>query len=122
MGCIDGTTVIKNAPARDVSGCSTFLGSLFLTPCCADCLCDLLVVCRCDHAPFSWLRLPQAEKLMEDMLEAGLAPNVVTYTSLMVVLRKGGQYEKSIGMLGLMRSKVMWAALLFCWHQVNDSA
>lgn len=56
---------------------------------------------------FLWL-LPQAEKLMQDMLEAGLTPNVVTYTSLMVVLRKGGQYEKSIGILNLMREKVRW--------------
>lgn len=47
---------------------------------------------------------------MQDMLEAGLTPNVVTYTSLMVVLRKGGQYEKSIGMLSLMRAKVTCAA------------
>lgn len=47
---------------------------------------------------------------MQDMLEAGLTPNVVTYTSLMVVLRKAGQYEKSIGMLNLMRAKVTCAA------------
>lgn len=43
---------------------------------------------------------------MQDMLESGLTPNVVTYTTLMVVLRKGGQYEKAISTLDLMRSKV----------------
>lgn len=40
------------------------------------------------------------------MLDAGLTPNVVTYTSLMVVLRRGGQTEKSIKILDLMKSKV----------------
>ncbi|CAN0542513.1 unnamed protein product, partial [Laminaria digitata] len=39
------------------------------------------------------------------MLEAGLIPNVVTYTSLMVVLRRGGQPEKAIQVLELMKSK-----------------
>lgn len=41
------------------------------------------------------------------MLDAGLTPNVVTYTSLMVVLRRGGQTEKSIKILDLMKSKVV---------------
>lgn len=40
------------------------------------------------------------------MLDAGLTPNVFTYTSLMVVLRRGGQHEKSIKILDLMKSKV----------------
>lgn len=48
----------------------------------------------------------QAEKLLQDILEAGLTPNVVTYTALMVVLRKSGQYEKAIGIINLMQSKV----------------
>ena len=48
----------------------------------------------------------QAENLLQDILDAGLTPNVVTYTSLMVVLRKSGQYEKAISILKLMRSKV----------------
>ena len=48
----------------------------------------------------------QAEKLLSEMLDAGLTPNVVTYTSLMVVLRRGGQPEKSIKILDLMKSKV----------------
>lgn len=48
----------------------------------------------------------QAEKLLEDMLDDGLTPNVITYTSLMVVLRRGGQHERCINMLDLMRSKV----------------
>lgn len=48
----------------------------------------------------------QAEKLLEDMLDDGLTPNVITYTSLMVVLRRGGQHERSIKILDLMRSKV----------------
>lgn len=41
------------------------------------------------------------------MLKAGLTPNVVTYTSLMVVLRKGGQQEKCIDLLRLMQEKVV---------------
>lgn len=48
----------------------------------------------------------QAEKLLEDMLDDGLTPNVITYTSLMVVLRRGGQHERAIKILDLMRSKV----------------
>lgn len=44
---------------------------------------------------------------MSEMLDAGLTPNVVTYTSLMVVLRRAGQPEKSIKILDLMQSKVM---------------
>lgn len=43
---------------------------------------------------------------MQDMLDSGLTPNVITYTSLMVVLRRGGQFEKSVGVLDLMRSEV----------------
>lgn len=43
---------------------------------------------------------------MESMLEDGLTPNVITYTSLMVVLRRGGQHEKSIRVLDLMKSEV----------------
>lgn len=50
----------------------------------------------------------QAEKLLQEMLEAGLTPNVITYTSLMVVLRRGDQFEKAVGILDLMRSKVRW--------------
>lgn len=48
----------------------------------------------------------QAEELLSQMLGAGLTPNVVTYTSLMVVLRRGGQPEKCIKILDLMNSKV----------------
>lgn len=47
----------------------------------------------------------KAEKLLESMLEDGLTPNVITYTSLMVVLRRGGQHEKSIRILDLMKSE-----------------
>lgn len=61
----------------------------------------------------------QAEKLMQDMLESGLTPNVITYTSLMVVLRKGGQYQKSIGILDLMRSKVGGYMALGGWGGVG---
>lgn len=55
----------------------------------------------------------QAENLLSEMLDAGLTPNVVTYTSLMVVLRRGGQPEKSIKILDLMKSKVMGDAKVF---------
>lgn len=49
----------------------------------------------------------QAEKLLSEMLDAGLTPNVITYTSLMVVLRRGGQAERAVKILDLMKSKVM---------------
>jgi len=65
-------------------------------------------------ASISWLvafvslaLLLKAERLLSEMLDAGLTPNVVTYTSLMVVLRRGGQHEKCIKILDLMKSEVI---------------
>lgn len=48
----------------------------------------------------------QAEKLLQGILDAGMAPDVVTYTSLMVVLGNAGQYEKAVNLLDTMRAEV----------------
>ncbi|XP_010514983.1 PREDICTED: pentatricopeptide repeat-containing protein At3g46610-like [Camelina sativa] len=71
-------------------------------------------------------QLREAEKILSDMEEEGIVPNIVTYNTLMVIYMEEGEFLKSLGVLDLVKEKgfepnpITYSTALLVYRRMED--
>ncbi|CAA0384686.1 unnamed protein product [Arabidopsis thaliana] len=68
----------------------------------------------------------EAEKILSDMEEEGIVPNIVTYNTLMVIYMEEGEFLKALGILDLVKEKgfepnpITYSTALLVYRRMED--